>query len=111
MVNNVYNSVSSYFDALSKFGFKAQKDVDKLLVYIFIEELLTGEFRQFITEEDYRAINKAIECLYGTSCLIPFVSGINDDSIFHTSREEIPRLTEGTVLRVTETDLPRFMVK
>lgn len=66
------DSVSSYFKALTYFGYKKQTDVDKLLIFNFIEELLTGSMKCFITEDDYRYIEQALNCLYGSSCLIPY---------------------------------------
>lgn len=78
------NSVDNYFNTLAQFGYKKQLDVDKLLILLFIEELLTEEMRFFVTEEDYRSIDNALNCLYGSSCLIPYPQYINDDSLFGT---------------------------
>lgn len=80
--NNLYNSLVTYFNALSNFGYKKYTDVYKLLVYSFIEEMLTGPFRIYITEDDYKSISIALECLYGSSCLIPYPEYINEDSLF-----------------------------
>lgn len=68
----VNTSLERYFNALSKLGYKSYSEVDKLLVLIFIQELLDSECKTFITEDDYRAINQALYCLYGSSCLIPY---------------------------------------
>lgn len=81
------HSVDNYFSALSQFGYKKQSDIDKLLILLFIEEILTGEMRFFVTEEDYRSIDNALNCLYGSSCLIPYPQYINDDSLFGTMGE------------------------
>lgn len=67
----VNTSLERYFNALSKLGYKSYSEVDKLLVLIFIQELLDSECKSFITEDDYKAINQALYCLYGSSCLIP----------------------------------------
>lgn len=75
------HSLDSYFNTLSQFGYKKQSDLDKLIILLFIEELLTEE-RVLITEEDYRDIDNALNCLYGSSCLIPYPLYINDDSLF-----------------------------
>lgn len=102
VINQVSNSLKSYFNALTQFGYKKQADVDKLLAYIFIEELLTGEMRFFITEDDYRLIEKALNCLYGSSCLIPYPKYINEDSLFGHTLILNPRSTEDNNLRYTE---------
>ena len=111
ILNDVFNSVSSYFNTLTQFGYKKQSDVNKLLIYVFISELLTGDMRYFITEEDYKLINRALTCLYGSSCLIPYPKYINDDSLFGHINDEpiVPRITEkGDRVRYTESDVVRF---
>lgn len=81
------HSVDNYFNTLSQFGYKEQSDIDKLLILLFVEELLTGEMRFFVTEEDYRSIDNALNCLYGSSCLIPYPQYISGNSLFGTMGE------------------------
>ena len=111
IINDVFNSVGTYFNALTQFGYKKQGDVDKLLVYSFIEEMLTGEMRFFVTEADYRLIEQALSCLYGSSCLIPYPQYANDDYLFgHIEGGGLisPRITEDSNIRFTEDDRVRF---
>lgn len=68
----VYNALCHYFEALGKLGYYKQGDIDKLLVLIYLNTLLTDDYRGYITDEDYAAIERALNCLYGTSCLIPY---------------------------------------
>lgn len=77
MVNEVYNSLNSYFKSLSNTGYRKQRDVNSLLLYSYIQELLDSDFRGLVTEEDYRLIENALYCLYGT-CLIPFPDYYNN---------------------------------
>lgn len=104
ITNDVFNSISTYFNTLTQFGYKKPGDVNKLLIYSFIEEMLTGEMRFYITEADYRLIEKALSCMYGSSCLIPYPQYANDDSLFEGIEGVIvkPRLTEDTNIRFTE---------
>lgn len=111
ITNQVHNSIKTYFKDLTYFGYRKQGDVDKLLVYSFLEELLTEEMRYFIKEDDYKLISKALSCLYGSSCLIPYPQYINDDTLF--SRESklkpVPRVTEkDDDLRNTESEIIRI---
>lgn len=111
VLNNVFKSVNTYFNTLAQLGYKKQSDVDKLLIYNFIEEMLTGEMRYFITEGDYRLIEQALSCLYGSSCLIPYPQYSNDDTLFgHWESGGLisPRITEDSNLRFTEDDRVRF---
>ena len=72
LYENLWESLKNYFNALSHFGYKKQSDVNKLLMYDFLVNLLEGSTRFFITEEDYKKISRALYCLYGSSCLIPY---------------------------------------
>lgn len=70
LTNDVYNSINRYFKSLTHMGYKPDSEVNKLLVFIFIEEML-DEGYEFITEEDYKIISSVLECMYG-SCLTPY---------------------------------------
>lgn len=72
MVNIAYEAVSRYFNHLSNVGYFKQSDVNKLILVTFIQELLDQDFRGLVSEDDYDAINRALYCLYGSSCLIPY---------------------------------------
>lgn len=105
ILNQLASSINTYFRTLTHFGYKKQSDVNKLLVYNFIGEMLTEEMRFFITEEDYKIIEQALYCLYGSSCLIPYPQYINDDSLFGSIeyiKFAVPRITEDTNIRFTE---------
>lgn len=111
ITNQVASSMSYYFNALTQFGYKKQSDTNKLLIYNFIEEMLTGEMRFYITEADYKLIEQALNCLYGSSCLIPYPQYINDNYLFgHIDSGGIisPRITEDNNIRLTEDDRIRF---
>lgn len=107
--NEVLHSINLYYNALANFGYKKQDDVNKLLIYIFIDDLLTGPMRQYINELDLRVISKALNCLYGSSCLIPYPPKANEDELFgHFDFDIKPRITEGSNVRFTEDGDMRF---
>ena len=72
MEDIVYNSIKSYFNALSKLGYMRNEEVNKLLSLIIIEEFTYYDFRGLINKEDYMKINKSLYNLFGKSCLIPY---------------------------------------
>lgn len=72
MEDIVYNSIKSYFNALSKLGYVRNEEVNKLLALIIIEEFTYYDFRGLINKEDYMKINKSLYNLFGKSCLIPY---------------------------------------
>lgn len=89
-----FKAISRYFTTLSQYGYKSYNDVDKLIVLLYIEELLSGEIDILVPEKDLRVIQNAICCLTGTTCLIPFMGKSTEDTIFHKYQGAfIPRYT------------------
>ena len=68
----VYNSIVRYFSTLSSLGYVNYEDVNNLLFLIAIHEFIYNDFRGFITEDDYREIERVLYKIFGTSCLIPY---------------------------------------
>lgn len=68
----IYDALSSYYNALELKGYMSQKDSEKLLVLIFIRDFVFNDYRGLISKEDYYLIERALDCLYGTTCLIPY---------------------------------------
>jgi len=72
MDNFVYSAFDSYFSTLSKLGYMKEGSVDSLLVLDFLYNLIYHDYRGYIKEQDYHTIERALNCLYGTNCLIPY---------------------------------------
>lgn len=68
----IYESLSRYFHALELKGYMPFKDMEKLLILIFFKDFVFHDYRGILTLEDYHVIERALECLYGTTCLIPY---------------------------------------
>lgn len=57
----------------------------------------------YLTDEDIRIISKALNKLYGSTCLIDYPCYPKDDSINNIIRRKfIPRITENSMIRITE---------
>lgn len=96
------DAIQRYFTTLSQFGYKGQKDIDKLIVLLFIEELLTFDFAEFVTDKDYKIIMNALYCLYGSTCLIDYPAIYNVDSLAYTKAIYTPRFSEDSNIRYTQ---------
>ena len=68
----LYSSLSSYFHALELKGYMPWKDMQKLLILSFYRDFVFSDYRGIITRDDYLLIERALDCLYGTTCLIPY---------------------------------------
>ena len=72
MDNFVYQSFDKYFQTLGKTGYLSSNNTFKLIVLNFIFELIYKDYRGYVSKEDYLALDRALNCLYGTTCLIPY---------------------------------------
>lgn len=68
----LYNSLYNYFHALQLKGYMPYKAMMKLLVLGFYRDFVFSDYRGIITRDDYLLIERALDCLYGTTCLIPY---------------------------------------
>ena len=68
----LYNSLSSYFHALEYKGYMPYPQMQKLLVLIFYRDFVYNDYRGLISKDDYLMIERALDCLYGSTCLIPY---------------------------------------
>lgn len=68
----LYDSLSRYYNALEKTGYMSHDNSLKLLLLIFYRDFVYSDYRGLLTREDYCWIERALECLYGTTCLIPY---------------------------------------
>lgn len=94
------NNILNYFDRLRYLGASKAQDPVKLLTVDFIDCMLKSEMSQFITESDYKDIDKALNCFFG-GCLIPFESW--KSSV--TAEEGIGNLNLGFNFFATESGL------
>ena len=68
----IYNGITSYYKALGKLGYYRYKDVFRLLLLCFYREFTLEDYRGILSREDYRQIERALNCLFGSTCLIPY---------------------------------------
>ena len=68
----VYEALSKYFHTLEIHGYMSKTHSIKLLVLSFFKDFVFQDYRGILTREDYCLIERALDCLYGTSCLIPY---------------------------------------
>lgn len=111
ITNDVFNAITRYFHTLHNLGYKKDRDVNNLLIYIYIEELLYGRMSEYVTEKDYNNINKVLYCLYGTSCMFPYPDyrKVAVDNISPGLYNKY-RVAENGILRSTEFDSIRIPI-
>lgn len=68
----VYQVLSKYYSTLGKLGYINDCSIGKLLVLSFYNEFIYDDYRGLLSREDYLLIEKALNCLYGSVCLMPY---------------------------------------
>ena len=68
----LYNSFGNYFHALELKGYMSYPQMQKLLILSFYRDFMFNDYRGILSKDDYLLIEKALDCLYGTTCLIPY---------------------------------------
>ncbi len=68
----IYKALSSYYNVLEKLGYMANSHAQKLLLLIFYRDFVFNDYRGLLNKDDYHLIEKALDCLYGSTCLIPY---------------------------------------
>lgn len=69
LTNLSYEALHRYFTRLSQSGYVKYSSVDSLIVLLYIQEIVK-EFDLDIEEQTI--INKALSCLQGSNCMIPY---------------------------------------
>lgn len=68
----IYDALGRYYHALELKGYMSYGNMQKLLVLIFYRDFVFHDYRGLLTKEDYHLIERALDCLYGSTCLIPY---------------------------------------
>lgn len=111
VTTNLYDSLKKYYNHLFNTGYSTSSDLEKLLVYTFIEEIFEYSLVPYIDEKDYTILNEALNCLYGTSCILPYprviCSGYFLSDVLNPLQIDTRRTEEGD-FRVDEDSNPRI---
>lgn len=68
----IYDSLSKYYHVLEQTGYMSNAHAQRLLLLIFYRDFTLRDFRGLLSKDDYHLIERALDCLWGSSCLIPY---------------------------------------
>lgn len=97
------DSIRSYYNSLFAFGYSNYVNVNNLLILTFLEELLDYDTQQYISEEDYNDIIRALYNLTGNACNVDYPSYaayINQSTNIRIDESGNFRLSEQSIFRV-----------
>lgn len=69
LTNLSYEALHRYFTRLSQSGYMKYSNVESLIALLYIQEIVK-EF--YLDIEEQTIINKALSCLQGSNCMIPY---------------------------------------
>lgn len=106
--------LENYFNILSQTGYYKYSSVYKILVFIFIDDILNTEMNTFVTEDDYKLMVDILECLYGSECLISYPEFkeltttlstiLGSSSAFRITEDSNVRISEDLFYRLIESN-------
>ena len=106
LVKEAFTAVSRYFHRLKTFGYIPDTETDKVIALFAIKDMVNN---LLLNEEQYRIVEKALSCLYGSSWLLPYPEYIKQHSTVSKDVEVVYRWTEEENIRVTEDEQLRIM--
>ena len=65
-------ALTKYYHALEVKGYMSKVHSEKLLIIAFYWDFMYNDYRALLSKKDYCLIERALDCIYGTSCLIPY---------------------------------------
>ena len=68
----IYEASERYFHALEQLGYLPHHNAEKLLLLSFYRDFVFKDYRGLLSKDDYHLIERALDCLYGSTCLIPY---------------------------------------
>ena len=68
----LYSAITDYYKILQRRGFFNYSETMKILILCFFRDFVFHDYRGILSKEDYHDIEKALNCLFGSNCLIPY---------------------------------------
>ena len=106
----VFNALNGYYKILGKVGYCPYKEVNKLILLSFYNNFVYEDYRGLISQSDYKEIEEALNCLFGTNCLIPYPDYLKMGKLHLGEMTELAQrvktIEDTKVLKVIDSDVP-----
>lgn len=113
-IDNLYNSLNNYVEALESTGYYSKEGSMALLIYTFIvDAIFDGPLQDYLEDDDLAALNNLFNCLSKHNCVISRISSgqhlskprqYYNPAIFRILHDNRPRITNEDGFRRTERD-------
>lgn len=68
----IYEALQKYYKTLELKGYLPDIQAYKLIVLAFYNDFVYSDYRGLLSEADYHLIETALDCIFGSTCLIPY---------------------------------------
>lgn len=68
----LYEALTKYYHVLEVKGYMSKAHSAKLLIMAFYWDFIYNDYRALLSKREYCLIERALDCIYGTNCLIPY---------------------------------------
>jgi len=68
----IFEVLERYYKALEYKGYVADNNLFKMLLLSFYRDVIYSNNKGFIDKDDYITIERALDCIYGSDCIIPY---------------------------------------
>ena len=110
MDNIILEAINKYYKLLEQLGYCKYNEAFSIMVLCFYRDFVFHDYRGILNRKDYHLIEKALECLFGRNCLIPYPDYLKMGKLHIGSMTELSHrlktLEETEVLKPMETENP-----
>lgn len=100
----LYDALTNYYHVLELTGHIANAQSYKMLILSFYRDFVFNDYKGLLSRDDYRLIDRALNCIYRTSCLISYPDYLKMGNLNLGSTSEIMQrikaLEETNVVKV-----------
>ena len=78
------DAIEEYYKILEQVGYIKDETVNKLLVFLFIDDILNTETSAYVTNEDYNTLMEVLNIIYGNVCFLSYPDYVKETPQFNT---------------------------
>lgn len=89
MVNLLSKTLNTYFDTLAINGYVNDIELNKVVLFTAIEDIIYKDFLRYITVEDQSTIKNVLNCILGSICMIPIFDNYDNGGNMENAKDSI----------------------
>lgn len=78
------DAIEEYYKILEQVGYIKDETVNKLLVFLLIDDFLNSETSAYVTNADYSILMQVLNIIYGKVCFLSYPDFVKETPQFNT---------------------------